>query len=260
MTRPGPVWPRRKTTIRSYCWTTRTDRYEHEQDDDEQRRRRRSRRCPTTRPFPRLARLLARRAAPSMVSTISVSPSWPTTRTGVPRSSGRSSARARGPLLAASIDRPDRRQRPRTSAERVRRQRRRRPGRAPSGDVRRARTRDARRRANMNTPPSARPSAAMTGHATLHVGRRWACRAPCTARPRPARSRRCPPIVSRPWLVTVSSRTNRTTPRPISSSPAMLSGRLPKPMNARMIADAADDAGHEVRVAELEEQAVEARA
>ena len=65
-------------------------------------------------------------------------------------------------------------------------------------------------------------------------------------------------MVSRPWLVTVSSSTNRIMPRPISSSPAILSGRLPKPMNARMMRQRAQDAGHEVGVAELEQQAVEA--
>ena len=43
---------------------------------------------------------------------------------------------------------------------------------------------------------------------------------------------------SRPWLVTVSSSTNRTIASPISSRPPTLSGRLPKPMKARMIARA----------------------
>ena len=45
-----------------------------------------------------------------------------------------------------------------------------------------------------------------------------------------------PPTNSRPWLVTVNSSTNRTIARPISSTPATLSGRLPKPMNARISA------------------------
>ena len=67
-----------------------------------------------------------------------------------------------------------------------------------------------------------------------------------------------PPMVSRPWLVTVSSRTKRMTASPMSSRPPMLRGRLPKPMKARMMARAPSDAGHEVGVLELEEQAVEA--
>ena len=37
----------------------------------------------------------------------------------------------------------------------------------------------------------------------------------------------------------------------------MLSGRLPKPMNARISAIATEDAGHEVRALELEQQSVE---
>ncbi len=52
----------------------------------------------------------------------------------------------------------------------------------------------------------------------------------------PSTKQMIPPIASRPWLVTVASSTNRTMPSTISSSPARLSGRLPKPMNARMIA------------------------
>ena len=47
-----------------------------------------------------------------------------------------------------------------------------------------------------------------------------------------------PPIASRPWLVTVASSTNSTMPSTISISPARLSGRLPNPMKARMIASA----------------------
>ena len=43
-----------------------------------------------------------------------------------------------------------------------------------------------------------------------------------------------PPTVSRPWLVTVVSRMNSRTASPIRISPATLSGRLPKPMNARI--------------------------
>ena len=62
-------------------------------------------------------------------------------------------------------------------------------------------------------------------------------------------------MASRPWLVTVSSSTNSTMARPMSSRPAMLSGRLPKPMNARMMREGAQDAGHEVGVLELEEEA-----
>ena len=45
-----------------------------------------------------------------------------------------------------------------------------------------------------------------------------------------------PPTVSNPWLTTVNSRMNRTTANPISRIPATLSGRLPKPMNARISA------------------------
>ena len=67
-----------------------------------------------------------------------------------------------------------------------------------------------------------------------------------------------PPTNSRPWLVTVNSSTNRTIARPISSRPATLSGRLPKPMNARISAIAPEDAGHEVGALELEDQPVEA--
>ena len=98
---------------------------------------------------------------------------------------------------------------------------------------------------------------AIIGHATATSGAVgvpgavYSAAAPST---KPTR----PPMASRPWLVTVNSSTNSTMARPISSRPAMLSGRLPKPMKARMIAKRAQDAGHEVRVLELEEQAVEA--
>ncbi len=68
-----------------------------------------------------------------------------------------------------------------------------------------------------------------------------------------------PPMASRPWLVTVSSSTNRTMARTTSSSPAMLRGRLPKPMKARMMREGAQDAGHEVGVLELEEEPLEAQ-
>ncbi len=47
-----------------------------------------------------------------------------------------------------------------------------------------------------------------------------------------------PPMVSSPPLVTVSSSTKRITASPMSSRPAMLSGRLPKPMKARISAKA----------------------
>ena len=56
----------------------------------------------------------------------------------------------------------------------------------------------------------------------------------------------------------VNSSTKRRTASPINSSPATFSGRLPKPMKARMIDDSAQDAGDPVGILELEQQAVEA--
>ena len=78
---------------------------------------------------------------------------------------------------------------------------------------------------------------AMTGSDTRTSGSNgspgWVKRADA-----PRAKQMMPPRPSKPWLVTVSSSPIRTIASRISSKPAMLSGRLPKPMKARMIARA----------------------
>ena len=64
-----------------------------------------------------------------------------------------------------------------------------------------------------------------------------------------------PPTPRRPWLVTVTSSPNRTMASRISSRPPTLSGSAPRPMNARISARRAEDAGHEVRAPQLGDDA-----
>jgi hypothetical protein len=67
-----------------------------------------------------------------------------------------------------------------------------------------------------------------------------------------------PATVSSPWLIDMELEHDITTPMAISSRPATLRGRLPKPMNAEDDGDRAEDARHEIRADDLVEQAVEA--
>ena len=262
-TRPSLVLPSRNTTICSYCWTTRTDRYRIDQHEDDEERRPRGddddvhgylRSGGGRRPIevPSMAwrvGLDERRVRP-------VEPDDADRRV-------RGRAAGRQPIRAVHSS-------PRDVGRAERLERR-------LDDAVGARTATAGRRpcppgaacAGSGSPPSAiRPMNSAAVDRDRDDQRQRHPRRPArTGRPgsvyradAPSAKQMIPPIASRPWLVTVSSRPNSTSPSTISIRPATLSGRLPKPMNARMSASAAEDAGHEVGVLELGEQAGRAEA
>ncbi len=169
-------------------------------------------------------------------STMSIRSSWPTTRTGWPDGIGASPlARAR-PFLACGIHDAERLEsrsgdarRPlrdlhRTAGPVVTRERERPPTDAGDGDEDRS----------TNTPVTA-AIATTSGTATATSGAAGVPGAVYRVKA-PSTKQTSPPTVSRPWLVTVVSRMKSRTASPIRIRPAMLSGRLPKPMKARISA------------------------
>ena len=97
----------------------------------------------------------------------------------------------------------------------------------------------------------------MTGRATLTIGRGRVPGSVYRADAPSAKQTR-PPTVSRPWLVTVSSRTNEHEAEADQQQAADVERQAAEADEGQDDRRAPQDAGHEVRVLELEEQPVEA--